>query len=136
MNTGRATLFGICFTLSLSTTTWAYDPDSKLECRKRLSPTQFLYFEVQPIALRGHPFELDLFENNNLIYQKTAVLGEASLKDHVFAFEDHDLTITVNEDQDFQSTLKIVNDPQLKNTIDADCMYFVPPSPEWKKNDE
>ena len=103
----------------------AYNPDSKLECRKRLSAEQFLYFEVQPLSLKGHPFELDLFENDQLVYQKKALLG-ASNQDQLLKFNDTTIAISVKENEDYHSQLKIMNDPTIKTTIDADCSYFVP----------
>jgi hypothetical protein len=103
----------------------AYDPFSKLECRKRLSATQFLYFEVQPITFKGHPLELDLFENDQLIYQKTALLDAVSNND-ILQFQNDDTTITVEVNHDYLSKLELLADPQIKVPVLADCIYYVP----------
>lgn len=59
-------LFSFLFSPSL----WAYDPLAKVECRKRISASEFVYFEISPASLSGHHGHLELFKNNELTFKQ------------------------------------------------------------------
>jgi hypothetical protein len=116
----------ILFSLFFSQVSWAYEPMAKLECRKRISPAQFLYFEVMPITMNGgHTFQLYLYENNQLAYEKTAELSAYEYQGELF-YKNAEMSLTVQQNKDFHTQLHFTNDPVIKSGMTADCTYYVP----------
>ncbi|MFZ4714307.1 MAG: hypothetical protein ACOYL6_11360 [Bacteriovoracaceae bacterium] len=63
------------FLFFITTSSWAYEPLAKLECKKRLSATEFLYYEISPIGLSGHQGHLEFFINNELAFKNDTYLN-------------------------------------------------------------
>jgi hypothetical protein len=119
-------LLSLIFTPSL----WAYDPFAKVECRKRTSASEFVYFEISPASLSGHHGHLELFKNNELSYKQDFRLYLDS-QNSLFRFESEAANIEFNIKRvDVKSGDRFKGNFVSKTTISPvqsvqfDCDYF------------
>jgi hypothetical protein len=114
----------------LSPSLWAYDPFAKVECRKRVSSSEFVYFEILPATLSGHKGHLEFFKNYELTYKQDFRMY-LNTTNVLFSFESESANILFNIERQIVKSgdrfkgryvSKVPSSPV--QVVEFDCDYF------------